>query len=299
MRILWATDGSEPATRAGAMIARGFSPREDTVVVLAVQPEDPLPWLETSVLGTGHAIDEARRQALLTVLRKAVLSLGWPRDRVSHRLEVGDPARTIIAVAKQLAADLLVIGPRGRPHGAELVGPTAAELLVHAPCAVLICRSDAPWGAVLLATDGSASARAPEAALARLPLGDARVRVVCVSGGKAPVDARPAEALFLEEAMAERIAAEAVDRLRQHGLPAETVAASGRPADGILDAAREAQADLIVLGTHGRSGWRRAVLGSVANEVVRLASGSVLIAPAPGTKAGNAAMPASTLENQT
>ncbi len=47
-------------------------------------------------------------------------------------------------------------------------------------------------------------------------------------------------------------------------------------ADAIVEAAREAQADLIVMGTHGRSGLRRMVLGSVAEQVVRSAGCPVL-----------------------
>lgn len=43
----------------------------------------------------------------------------------------------------------------------------------------------------------------------------------------------------------------------------------GKPADQIVHAARKLGADLIVMGTHGRTGWRRAALGSVAEAVVR------------------------------
>jgi universal stress protein A len=53
--------------------------------------------------------------------------------------------------------------------------------------------------------------------------------------------------------------------------------AAGDPADTIIRVARERQADLIVMGTHGRTGLRHVLLGSVAEKVVRLAPCPVLI----------------------
>ncbi len=55
----------------------------------------------------------------------------------------------------------------------------------------------------------------------------------------------------------------------------------GKPADEILAAAREWEADLIVIGTHGRSGVSRLVLGSTAELVVRHASCPVLVIRPP------------------
>jgi nucleotide-binding universal stress UspA family protein len=84
--------------------------------------------------------------------------------------------------------------------------------------------------------------------------------------------------------------AEAVDRTRPDGAIKEDLltqlrglkvdptvrveyrAEEGRPADEILVVAREVRADLIVMGTHGRSGIRRVVMGSVAETVNRRAS---------------------------
>jgi nucleotide-binding universal stress UspA family protein len=53
------------------------------------------------------------------------------------------------------------------------------------------------------------------------------------------------------------------------------------PATALLDAARKSTADLIVLGTHGRSGLKRVLLGSVAEEVVREATCPVVMVKAP------------------
>lgn len=71
------------------------------------------------------------------------------------------------------------------------------------------------------------------------------------------------------------IAAEWADDLataaRAHGLEAETVVRTGTPAEEIADYAAELDADMIVIGTAGRTGLERRILGSVTDKVVRTA----------------------------
>jgi nucleotide-binding universal stress UspA family protein len=62
---------------------------------------------------------------------------------------------------------------------------------------------------------------------------------------------------------------------------AAALVVTGEPADEILQVAREQEVDLIVIATHGRSGWRRLVFGSVAEQVVRLAPCPTLTLAAP------------------
>jgi universal stress protein A len=60
------------------------------------------------------------------------------------------------------------------------------------------------------------------------------------------------------------------------GVRARAVLTMGPPADGLLEATREAHGDLVVVGTHGRTGLERVLLGSVAEQVVRTAPCAVL-----------------------
>jgi nucleotide-binding universal stress UspA family protein len=70
---------------------------------------------------------------------------------------------------------------------------------------------------------------------------------------------------------------------RSHGIEVATEIRNGDPAETILTVADEIDADLIVCGTHGRSGVRRQLLGSVAERVVRHASQPVLTVQLPET----------------
>jgi nucleotide-binding universal stress UspA family protein len=67
-----------------------------------------------------------------------------------------------------------------------------------------------------------------------------------------------------------------LDRARAAGIEARAVIRTGVPYREIVDAATDERADLIVMGTHGRGGINRALLGSVADRVIRLAPCPVL-----------------------
>jgi glycine betaine transporter len=76
------------------------------------------------------------------------------------------------------------------------------------------------------------------------------------------------------------------------GLAVDTLVLSGRPAHAIIEHAKEGGFDLIVMGTHGRTGLSHAVIGSVAERVVRKAPCPVLIVhagEATGRKPASAA----------
>ena len=79
-------------------------------------------------------------------------------------------------------------------------------------------------------------------------------------------------------------------RVTAAGLTGEMVVIHGVPFQQILDTAKARQVDLIILGTHGRTGLAHVLLGSVAEKVARLAPCPVLIArqPAPGAVAQGA-----------
>ena len=79
-------------------------------------------------------------------------------------------------------------------------------------------------------------------------------------------------------------AAEELERLKaeklETGIDARTMVIYGKPADEIVRIAEEEKADLIVIATHGQSGWKRFISGSVTERVVRMASCPVLVVPA-------------------
>ena len=71
------------------------------------------------------------------------------------------------------------------------------------------------------------------------------------------------------------------DTLRERGVNAATKLLEGNPADAIVQRAEALPATMIVLGTHGRSGFKRFLLGSTAERVVRTATVPVLTVHLP------------------
>ncbi len=88
----------------------------------------------------------------------------------------------------------------------------------------------------------------------------------------------------------ERALAERVTEATARGLAARWVLKTGVAPEAIVETAAEMHADLIVIGTHGRTGLSRLVIGSVAERVVRLAPCPVLtMKPAVAPEAARAA----------
>jgi nucleotide-binding universal stress UspA family protein len=95
--------------------------------------------------------------------------------------------------------------------------------------------------------------------------------------------------LRLQAAMeAQSYLEEQVEKLAEAGIScSHTMVESTRIADGIVQAAEEVSADLIVMSTHGRSGFRRLLLGSVAEGVLRQSAIPVLLIPVPHIQNGD------------
>lgn len=148
-----------------------------------------------------------------------------------------------------------------------------------------------PYAHIVVALDGSALA---ERVLDRVePLAEAFAsKVTCVTAVEPisptllaetslPEANTPFDQLFetQDEVRAEDITylAGIKERLTRRSIEVECEVMLGRPAETIVDLARTRKADLIAMTTHGRSGLRRAVRGSVADEVVRTAPCPVLL----------------------
>lgn len=140
---------------------------------------------------------------------------------------------------------------------------------------------------VLLATDGSDAADAVVEEGVRIAAAlEAELHVLHVVDTRTPMMAPEAMAVDWAEVIAgsEKRGRSAVDRAlgtaRAAGLEAEgAVVRADRIHQAILDHAHEIEATLLVLGTHGRSGLSRMLLGSVAERVLRMSDLPVVVVP--------------------
>jgi len=286
MRVLFATDGSASARNARAIVHSVAWPDGTTIRIVHVLA--PLPALtDLDLPGRRETVDAAARIALDT-LAASIRREGLVIDERLVRGE--DVADRIAAQARETKADVVIVGSHGRgPLASMLLGSVAAALIDRAPCPVFVARRPR-LERVVFAEDGSEGAFEARRLLTKWPVfRGLQVRVVSVahvtrpfqSGITATVfqDARRAEGELLTESRAahERLAKESADQLRLAGLLAQAEMRQGDAAAEIVASAERSNADLIVMGSRGHGGLRRAVLGSVARDVLQHAHCSVLI----------------------
>jgi nucleotide-binding universal stress UspA family protein len=132
----------------------------------------------------------------------------------------------------------------------------------------------------VLATDGSVSAHAAGALLATLPLPpDTRLQVVNVLPEAPAWSEIFAGELAETEALrrAESYVAGASVPFRERGIPVETMTRCGHAGNEIVQAAEQMDAELICVGSHGRTSWAATLIGSTAEYVAKRARCSVLV----------------------
>ena len=289
-RILCATDLSEAsdealrqaheiATSAGALLAVCH-------VVPDMQRVHPLfPQRHGADATLGLEL-ERRVHVALTDRTKAVTGRG--PEQVMIFVEIGAGYAEIVRRAEAWGADLVVAASRGHTGITRmLLGSVASQLVRHAHCPVLIARVPDRQGVVLAATDLSDAALPAVEAAHREALRRKSDLVVVHAVDLAPSSAMwalgspfgisyavPSSETLAEVRAAARMTLDGA--LARFGATGTSVIVEGDPAACILREADARGAELVVVGTRGRTGIARVVLGSVAEKVIQNAACSVL-----------------------
>ncbi len=270
--ILAATDFSGDASAAvdqAAAVARGQNGR-----------------LTILYVNTGHEPDAASRLAT---------HVGEIEDlTVNTVVREGHPDEVIVSVAAEVHADLIVTGTRGRTGIARFfLGSVAEKVVRMAQTNVLVARgSNGPSGLferILVPTDFSdASEKALHLAMLMAAPG-ATIELFhawqyppgTVAHGIPDDEHNPLNALQREIVMAADKNGRAwVERHASAELTLRFAHGHGPSASVVQEKLEKEGFDLVALGTHGRRGFRRFVLGSVAEATVRHSPCSVLVAHA-------------------
>jgi len=285
MNIIVATDllpKSDSALLRGAMLGRSLASDIAFVHIVATQPSD-------------RSLEERVRDATARVESLAHQARRWAQALPRTIVRAGIRERVIVAALSELQAGLLVLGPhedRGTNDKlARVFGTTiAARALAARKCPVLIVREPPrhPYRRVLLALDLSSNAEDAVRAAESLILSEEVDASVLHAFDQPYLGA--VEYLAASEGMSVRyrrlwqtqatVAVRALLRrgsrdFSRYGIQIE----DDPPVRAILHAVSHQEPDLLVMGTSGRGPWRRALLGSVANEVLNRAWCDTLIVP--------------------
>lgn len=291
MRILIGVDGSSSSDAVIQEAARrpwqaGSEFRVVTVVDPFFFPKAPVPLEE----------EKKRAQQSLEEQAKPLVGAGWP---VSASLVLDNPRHALPRVASEWRAELVLLGSHGRGAvGRLLLGSTAQAVLRHSSCSVEIVRSkEVEKGAadqgmrVLIPTDGSEHAEFALQKVAERPWPKGSEFKVIASPeypvlvGEYPYYApeQLSEMTNNTRDHARESAKTGVQLLGNAGLTvsSEVTEPKETPAHSILAAAEKWDADLIVMGSHGRRGFDRLILGSVSETVALHATCSVEVVRKP------------------
>lgn len=290
---------SNVAARQAVAIARHLGAE---VVLVHAQLFVELPQVGPEPEAQVRAAVDSYRSMLARELEESRTRLGELRAslagqgaEVSQVLVEGATDEALCSAARELGADLFVVGTHGRT-GLRwfFLGSVAQRVVRSSTVDVLVARRDGAGAGgfknVLVATDFSPpSVRALDRAL-ELVAPDGRVDILhCLPFRSIGLWTEGAVAwdLELEAALEQNLRAQGqalvAARRRPGGPTVDFHLLREPPTPGIVHWLETRPCDLAVLGSHGRKGFRRAVLGSVAEAVVRRAPCSVLVARAAST----------------
>lgn len=279
--IVVGLDGS-PASRgalAQAMILAGSL--RGRLVAVAVTPA--LMGLER--IGRDRERRELVRpgEEALAFAGEAAAAAGLPLKKI---LETGEVFERLVDVAEGEEASLLVLGDARRTYMERvLLGRNVAKVIGYSPCDVLVVPEGTTldFARVVTAVDGSRQSMAAAGRAIGLCAAYAGSLSV-LSVLDVPVDRHLIYGIFEDiKRKALIVTAAVVKAARNRAVVAEAQLREGSPYQTIAAFAREIDAGCLVLGSYGKSGLRRLMLGSVAERVLALAPCPVLVVKAaPG-----------------
>ncbi len=220
------------------------------------------------------------------------------RARDCH-FRIGRPVPEICATAQKLNADLIVLATRGRTGIKHLMsGSTAEKVVGHANCPILVVREGArtPTKAdaervalrrILVPVDFSGCAREGAryaSAFAERVGADLLLTHVIqppdyVALERASEGPEPSPLVATARREAKEKMEELVHFLSRAGVTVEAKIEVGQPIEILSEATRRSDVDMVITSTHGHNALRHALIGSTAEQLVRLAHCPVLVVP--------------------
>ncbi len=218
---------------------------------------------------------------------RTVRALGVDADVLSP---TGAPGETVAQIARERGAELIVVGTHGHTGISRfLLGSVAIAVLRHAPCDVLVNRGNGrgTFEKPLIAMDFSPSSKRALRHAALLARPDAPIEILhawqlpagsigasLFGADRFPWSTIRDSVVVAAKSKADKLVAD--NATIGHPLHVDLV--QGTPMAVITTAAERGGHDLVAVGTHGHGGFRKLLLGSIAEGVIRHAPCSVLVA---------------------
>ena len=285
MRVLLAVDGSEHSNRATEAVRSLASVTSLTILHVIDLPRLTYPMIGPEIAkDLAMTVEQVMRSEGQLVMTRTMSHLSYHASPLNKRLEEGVPAEMICSAAKEIQADLILMGARGVGQIQELVlGSVSHRVLTHAPCPVLIIKLPlAEIKTILLPLQDFQDVERVKGFLGNHPF-HAQVEIIVFtvvpiprSIFRAGVSASESD---IQQALesAESFMDNAVGELKSTSYAVTGLVGMGAPAETILEQETETKPDLIVMGSHHPSAISRVVLGSVSHTVLHRSNCPVLL----------------------
>lgn len=259
------------------------------VVVLHVVPDvlRSHPLLPTRETAEATASADLVKKAAELVSQQVGRVLRLGADDYTVEVELGTAEDEVVRIAQQRGASLIVVGAKPRAGIEKVLGHIAERIVRYAHVPVLVARPGHRTSKIVVATDFTPGS-IPAMTFAQTIMKTAGVEGTLLHVMQKPssflVDtASPLGSPWVPPAKAAIDQLEALGRSTLEGLAQQYGFArheqiEGDPADMIAARAEALDAEMIVMGSRGRTGLARLVLGSTAEKVIRASHCSVLVA---------------------
>ena len=276
-KMLVAIDGSESGFHALRQSFRLASDEKSWITVVCVVP----PYVgDLDMVAVGNMMDSIRKpcENALAEAERIAKSEG---ALIKTVCEEGEAYQRIVDLADSENAELIIMGRRGlRRLERVLMGSVTARVIGHSQRDVLVVPRDAEigWNKILVATDGSKYSRAClERAMDFADSYRGELKIVSIVDIPAEFYA---EAPKVVDDLIDKAKGYVEDAKRQaetEGIRAEIFVREGETHRMLLDIAEDLHVNTIVMGSHGRTGLRRLLMGSVTEKVIGHAPCPVLV----------------------
>ena len=277
-RILVAVDGSESSKNAFRQACRiALEDKSWVTVITTIPPYEDLFQMPSIQEKVSIAL-RAEGEKIMAEIKKIAAE---EDTYIKALLEEGTPFDTIIDTAEEGNYDLIVMGRLGMKRIEKaLVGSVTARVIGNSQRDVLVfpLNTKIGWNTIMLATDGSKySLSATDKAINIAKSYGAEIKAVSVVDVTEEFQTEAPEAVDRLVAGAKGFVEEVRKKAETQGVRIEPLVREGETYKVITDLARKFASDVIVMGSHGRTGIKRLLMGSVTEKVLGYAPCPVLV----------------------
>jgi nucleotide-binding universal stress UspA family protein len=277
--ILVAIDGSESSHHALRQTIPLARAEQSSIRVISVVP----PYQgELRLVGVKQHVSDLLTDPYRRALATAEDAARETGTRIYTTLEAGDPHEKIVEIAEAQGCDLIVVGVRGHNPAEELLMGSMTERVIgfsHTDVLVVPLGKNLATDNILIAIDGSTeSKRAVDLAFRFHRSYGSQLTILAVADVPPHIYGISAEVADEIIVKARKELEQVKIKSQEEDIIAELLLHEGDPSHVITDIARKRNSNLILMGSHGRSGLKRLLMGRVTERVIGRAPCPVLVA---------------------